>query len=331
MIESRRRFLCAQATWMAATLAPMGRARAEAPWPVKPVHIIVTFAPGGVTDSAGRIIAEAWARQLGQPVVVENRPGAAGNVGAAMVARADPDAYALVLVLEGTIVINPHVFDNMGYDPMKDLVPVAKVGDSAIVLVANPSVPVRSLAQAIELSKRRPGGLSFGTAGAMTITHIAGELLAQRTGANLTHIPYRGGGPAVTDVLSGQIPLAFVSAASVQQYIKSGALVALAQQAPRRAATLPDVPTFAESGVPDFLAYSWAGIFASAKTPAALIARVNSSVNGVLSEPVVQDHLAVIGIAATPISNHDFEAEIRREFDWYGPLLKKAGIRATSP
>jgi tripartite-type tricarboxylate transporter receptor subunit TctC len=327
--QTRRDFMITQTAVVATTLGMTRAAMAQPSWPTKPVHLIVTFAPGGVTDSAGRIVAEALTKRIGQAVVVENRPGAAGNVAAGDVARSDPDAYSMVVVLEGTIVINPHVFDHMGYDPMKDLVPVAKVGDSSIVMVANPSVPARTLQEAIALSKTRPGGLSFGTAGAMTITHIAGELLAQRTGAKLTHIPYRGGGPAVTDVLSGQIPLAFVSAASVQQYIKSGALVALAQQSPKRASTLPDVPTFAESGIADFLAYSWAGIFAPAKTPASLVAQVNKALNEVLADPAVRDHLSLVGIAATPIPPDVFKAEIQRQFDWYGPLLKQAGIRAS--
>jgi tripartite-type tricarboxylate transporter receptor subunit TctC len=327
--QTRREFMIAQTAAVAATLGTARFVSAEPSWPAKPVRLTVTFAPGGVTDSAGRIVADALAKRTAQTIIVENRPGAAGNVGAGDVVRADPDACSMVLVLEGTIVINPHVFDRIGFDPMKDLAPVAKVGDSAIVMVANPSLPARTLQEAIALSKTRPAGLSFGTAGAMTITHIAGELLAQRTGAKLTHIPYRGGGPAVTDVLSGQIPLAFVSAASVQQYIKSGALVALAQQTPRRASTLPDVPTFAESGIPNFLAYSWAGIFAPAKTPAPLIAQVNKALNEVLVDPGVRDRLSLIGIAATAIQPDAFKAEIQRQFDWYGPLLKQAGIRAT--
>lgn len=328
MVQSRRHFVGAQAALWAAGMVPL-RLWAQT-WPAKPVRLVVTFAPGGVTDSVGRVLAEQLQRRLGQSVIVENRPGAAGNIGALNVAKSEPDGSSMVLVLEGTIVINPHVFDKLGYDPMKDLVPIAKVGDSAIVLVANPALPAKTLQEMIALSKTRPGGLSFGTAGAMTITHIAGELLKQRTGANLTHIPYRGGGPAVTDALGGQIPLAFVSAASVQQYVKSGALVALAQQSPKRSSTLSDVPTFAECGVSDFQAYSWAGLLAPAKTPPAVVERCNAEINAVLADQAVQDRLAAIGIAATPVSPGVFAAQIQREFDWYGPLLKQAGIRANS-
>lgn len=328
MVQSRRQFVAAQAALWAAGMMPL-RLLAQA-WPGKPVRLVVTFAPGGVTDSVARVLAEQLQRRLSQSVIVENRPGAAGNIGAQNVAKSDPDGSSMVLVLEGTIVVNPHVFDKMGYDPMKDLVPVAKVGDSAIVLVANPALPVKTLQEMIALSKARPGGLSYGTAGAMTITHIAGELLKQRTGARLTHIPYRGGGPAVTDALGGQIPLAFVSAASVQQHIKSGALIALAQQSPKRSSTLPDVPTFAECGVADFLAFSWAGLFASTKTPPAVVERLNAEINAVLADPAVHERLGVIGIAVTPMSPAAFATQVQREFDWYGPLLKQAGIRADS-
>jgi tripartite-type tricarboxylate transporter receptor subunit TctC len=325
--RSRRQFVQAQAAWCAAGLLPSA-AWAQAPWPGKPVRLVVTFAPGGVTDSVARVLAEQLQRRLGQTVIVENKPGAAGNIGAQSVARSDPDGTSMVMVLEGTIVFNPHLFDKLSYDPMKDLVPIAKVGDSAIVLVANPTLGAKTLQEMIALSKTRPAGLSYGTAGAMTITHIAGELLKQRTGAKMTHIPYCGGGPAVTDVLGGQIPLAFVSAASVQQHVKSGALVGLAQQSPKRSSTLPDVPTFAECGVTDYQAFSWAGLFAAAKTPAAVVERWNAEINAVLADPAVQERLALIGIAATPASTTAFGAQIQREFDWYGPLLKQAGLRA---
>jgi tripartite-type tricarboxylate transporter receptor subunit TctC len=160
-----------------------GLARAQAAWPAKPVHLHVTFAPGGVTDAAGRLLAEHLTRRFGQTVVVENRPGAAGNIGAGFVAKSEPDGYNLVLVLEGTIVFNPHLYDKMTYDPVKDLVPVGKVGDSTIVFVAHPSAGVKNLQEAIALSRARSGGLSYATAGAMTITHIVGEMMKQRTNA----------------------------------------------------------------------------------------------------------------------------------------------------
>lgn len=329
MHPTRRTFVITPAALAAAALAPQG-ASAQAAWPTKPVHLTVTFAPGGVTDSAGRLLAEHLTRRLGQSVVVENRPGAAGNIGASYVAKTEPDGHQLVLVLEGTITINPHVYDKMSYDPLKDLVPAGKVGDSTIVFVAHPSVGVKTLQEAIELSRTRPGGLSYGTAGTMTITHIVGELMKQRTGANFIHVPYRGGGPAVADVQAGHIPLGFVSAASVQQMIRSGKLVALAVPSGKRSPALPDVPTFKESGIADFEANSWAGIFAPARTPPAVVDKFNSELNAVLAMPEVRERLAVMGITATPLKLDAFSAEIRRELDWYLPLLRQAGIRPES-
>lgn len=324
---SRREFIAAGAAVAATALLP-GAALAQPAWPARPVHLNVTFAPGGVTDSAGRLVAEHLSRRLGQPMVVENKPGAAGNIGGAFVAKAEADGYQLVLVLEGTIVINPHVYDRMAYDPVKDLVPAGKVGDSTVVFVAHPSLGARTLQEAIALSRSRPGGLSYGTAGAMTITHIAGELLNQRSGAKFVHVPYRGGGPAVVDLLANHVPLGFLSAASVVEHIRSGKVIALGVPSGRRSVALPDVPTFQESGVSNFDVNSWAGIFAPAKTPRAIVERFNAELRAVLSMPEVADRLATIGIIATPVDLDTFAAQIKRELDWYGPLLKQAGIRA---
>ena len=329
MTASRRHFVSSAASLAAAGWVP-GLARAQAAWPAKPVHLHVTFAPGGVTDAAGRLLAEHLTRRFGQTVVVENRPGAAGNIGAGFVAKSEPDGYNLVLVLEGTIVFNPHLYDKMTYDPVKDLVPVGKVGDSTIVFVAHPSVGVKNLQEAIALSRTRSGGLSYATAGAMTITHIVGEMMKQRTNANFVHVPYRGGGPAVSDLLAGHVPLGFVSAASVHQHLRSGKLIALGVPSARRSPTLLDVPTFEEAGVTGFAANPWAGIFAPARTPQAVVERFNSELNALLSTPEVRDRLAGMGITATPIRLDQFAAEIRRELDAYGPMLKQANIRADS-
>lgn len=324
---SRRKFVVASAATLAAGGLLPCSSLAQATWPTKPIHLVVTFAPGGVTDSATRLLSDQLARRLGQPVVIENRPGGAGNVGASYVAKSDPSGHTMVVVLEGTIVINPHVYEKMSYDPMKDLVPAGKIGNSTIVLVAHPSLGAKTLGEASALSKTRTGGLSYGTAGSMTITHIAGELMKLRTGANFVHIPYKGGGPAVADVLGGHIPLAFVSAASVQQHIRSGKLIALAVPSGNRSPALPDVPTFQETGIPNFDVNSWAGIFASSKTPQAVIERFNDALNAALIDPEIRERLATIGIVATPLKNDNFATDIRRELEWYGPLLKQSGLK----
>ena len=328
-LQSRRNFIARQGALAAcAALAP-ALLRAQPVWPTKPVHLIATFAPGGVIDSTSRLIGEYLAPLLGQPVIVENRPGSAGNIGAAYVAKSEPDGQTMVVVLEGTIVINPHVYASMPLDPLKDLVPAGKIGNSTIVFVANPALGVKTLQEAVALSRKTPGGLAYGTAGAMTITHIAAELMTQQTGANFLHVPYKGGGPAVADVLAGHVPLAFVSATSVEQHIRAGRLIGLGVPSGKRSATLPDVPTFIESGLTGFEVTSWAGIFAPAGTPAAVLGKFNAALNTVLAKPEVVSKLAVAGIAATPISLAQFKADIQRELAWYGPLLKKAGIKAS--
>jgi len=329
MSKTRRNFVTAASFFAAAICAPR-LALAQAIWPSRPVHVHVTFAPGGVTDAAGRLLAEHLTRRFGQSVVVENRPGAAGNIGAGYVAKAEPDGYNLVLVLEGTIVFNPHLYDKMGFDPLRDLVPMGKVGESTIVFVAHPSVGVKTLQDSIALSRSRSEGLSYGTAGAMTITHIVGEMLKQRTSANFVHVPYRGGALAVTDLLAGHVPLGFVSAASVHQQIRSGKLIALGVPSARRSPALPDVPTFEEAGVSGFVANSWVGIFAPARTPTAVVERFNTELNALLGTLEVRDRLASMGITATPIGLDQFALEIRRELDSYGPMLKQAKIRADS-
>lgn len=328
-MQSRRTFIARQGALAASMALAPALLRAQPAWPSKPVHLVATFAPGGVIDSTSRLLGEYMAPLIGQPVLVENRPGSAGNIGAAYVAKSAPDAQTLLVVLEGTIVINPHVYATMPLDPLKDLAPAGKIGNSTIVFVANPKLGVATLQEAVALSRKTQGGLAYGTAGAMTITHIAGELMTQQTGANFLHVPYKGGGPAVADVLAGHVPLAFVSATSVEQHIRAGRLIGLGVPSPQRSPSLPAVPTFIESGLAGFEVTSWAGIFAPAATPSAVLAQFHAALNTVLSKPEVVAKLAASGIAATPITLAQFSADIQRELAWYGPLLRKAGIRAS--
>ncbi|MEY4073888.1 MAG: putative extracytoplasmic binding receptor, partial [Pseudomonadota bacterium] len=182
--------------------------QAQSNWPNKPIKLVIPFAPGGVTDTSGRIIADYLSKKLGQQVVADNRPGASGNIGSQVVATSEPDGYTLLLVLDGTFVINPHVYDKVPFDPLRDFSPIGKIGDSTTMLVAHPSFKANSLRELIELSKSQPGGVSYGTSGTGSIVHLAGEMVKQRTGANLVHIPYKGGAPAIADALAGHTPLA---------------------------------------------------------------------------------------------------------------------------
>lgn len=331
MRHSSRRHLLQQ-TLTASALAIFAAALpqyalAQAAYPSKPIRLVVPFVPGGVTDTSGRLIAEQLSKRLGQQVIVDNRPGASGNIGTQLVATSPPDGYTLVLAFDGTMVINPHVFEKMSFDTIRDFAPVGKIGDAVLILVANPSLPAKTLQEVIALSKTQAGGLSYGTSGTGGTPHIAGEQLKLRTGANLTHVPYKGGGQAMTDVLGGQIPLVYTAVAGAQGQVKAGRLKPIAVSSAQRSRSLPDVPTFIESGVPDFEVNSWVGLLAPAKTPKAIIDKLNAELNAVLNDPETRDKLNVMGIAATPGAPEKFGDEMKRDLQRYGPVVKAAGIK----
>jgi tripartite-type tricarboxylate transporter receptor subunit TctC len=312
---------------LAACLMPYA-ASAQGTYPDRPIRLVVPFAPGGVTDTSGRVIAEALSKRLGQQVIVENKAGASGNIGTQGVATAPPDGYTLVLGFDGTLVINPHVFPSIPFDTVKDLAPVGKIGDADLIIVAHPSFPAKTLRELIDYSKKDPKGVSYGTSGVGGTPHIAGELLAQQTGAKLVHVPYKGGGQAMADALGGQIPLVFTAVAGAQQHVKSGKLAAIAVSSSKRSTSLPDVPTFVESGVPDFVVSSWVGILAPARTPQAIVERLNRELNAVLATPEMIEQLGKLGIAATPGTPDAFGAQIKADLAKYGKVVKAAGIKA---
>ena len=280
----------------------------------------------GLTDRL--LIAEQLSKRLGQQVIVDNKPGASGNIGTQQVAAAAPDGYTLVLGFDGTLVINPHVFEKVPFDTLKDFAPIGKIGDAVLILVAHPAVAAKTLQEVIALSKTQAGGLSYGTSGTGGTPHIAGEQLKLRTGANLVHVPYKGGGQALTDVLGGNIPLVYTAVAGAQGHVKAGKLRAIAVSSAQRSKSLPDVPTFIESGVADFEVSSWVGLLAPAKTPKAIIDRLNLELNAVLNDPEVREKLNLMGIAATPGSADKFGDDMKRELARYGPVVKAAGIRS---
>jgi len=311
-----------------ALLLGSGGAWAQAAYPSKPIRLVVPFTPGGVTDTSGRLIAEQLSKRLGQQVVVDNKPGASGTIGTQLVATAEPDGYTLLLGFDGTLVINPHVFPKVGFDTAKDFAPIGKIGDAILILVSHPGVAAKSLKEVIALSKTQAGGLSYGTSGTGGTPHIAGELLKQRTGANLTHIPYKGGGQAMTDVLGGNIPLVYTAVAGAIQHVKSGKLHAVAVSSAQRASSLPDVPTFIENGVTDFDINSWVGLLAPAKTPKPVLDKLNTELNAVLNDPAVRERLSVLGITASPGSADKFGQEMQRDLGRFGAVVKSANIKA---
>ena len=305
----------------------LSAAAAAQEYPDKPVRIIVPFAPAGVTDNAARVIAEPLSARLGQQVLIENRPGAGGNIGSQAVAQAAPDGYTLLLGYDGTLVINPHVYAKFPFDTLKALAPVTKLGDATLIMVAHPSLPVRNLAEFMVYAKREGKTFPFGTSGTGNTTHLVAELLKQRAGLPMEHVPYKGGGQAITDVLGGQIPLVFTAVATAQQYVKSGRLVALAVPSARRSSSLPDVPTFVESGVADFDVASWVGILAPARTPRPIVDRLHRELAAILKMPAVRERYAVLGIEPVGNTPDEFAADMRADLARWEKVVKAANIR----
>jgi len=299
----------------------------SADFPTRPIRLVVPFAPGGVTDTGARIVADKLGQRLGQTVVVENRPGAAGNIGTQAVVNAEPDGYTLVVGFDGTIVINPHVYAKIGFDPLKDFTPVSKIGDAVLILVANPKVPVKTLQELIAYSKAQPNGVSYGSAGTGSTPHLGGELFKLRTGAKLEHIPYKGGGQAMTDVVGGTIPLLYTAVAGAYPFVQKDQVRALAVSSKQRLASLPDVPTFEESGVPDFEVNSWIGILAPKGTPAAITKKLQENIRAVVMEPATRERLAGLGIVSSGNTPEEFGQQIREDLAKYEAVVKQVGIK----
>ena len=296
-------------------------------WPAKPVRIVVPFSPGGFADSSVRSIADRLGARLGQSVVVDNRPGAAGNIGAEQVAKSPPDGYTLLLAYDGTVVVNPHVYAKLGFDTLRDFAPVTKLGDGAIIIVAHPSLPANNLRELIALAKAKPGTLNFGSAGTGSTAHLACEMLNQRAGIDLIHVPYKGGGQAMADVVGGQIPLVCTAIATAQQFLKAGKLKGIGISTEKRDPAMPEVPTFAESGLPGFVVTSWMGILAPANTPRAVIERLQTEIAAVLQLPDVRARYAVLGIDPVGNKPDEYAAQIRADLEGWGPVVKKANVR----
>jgi tripartite-type tricarboxylate transporter receptor subunit TctC len=296
-------------------------------YPEKPVRLIVPFAPAGVTDNSARVIAEPLSARLGQQVLVENRPGASGNIGTQAVAQSAPDGYTLLLGFDGTMVINPHVFAKIAFDTLKDFTPVTKLGDATLILVAHPSLGAKNLTELIALAKAGSRPLPYGTSGTGGTPHLAGELLRQRTGIALEHIPYKGGGQAITDVLGGQIPLVFTAIATARQYVRNARLVALGVPGAKRSAALPEVPTFMESGLADFDVASWVGIFTPAKTPRPVVDRLQREIAAVLRTPLVQERYAALGIEPVGNTPEEFSAQVRADLGRWEKVVRAAHIK----
>jgi tripartite-type tricarboxylate transporter receptor subunit TctC len=301
---------------------------AQGKYPQRTVTLVVPTPPGGSTDFTARLIVEPLTRALGQPVIVDNRPGASGNIGNQFVARAKPDGYTLLMAYSGYQVGNPHLFKDAGWDPLKDFVPVAMVTRAPQVFAIPNALPVNSLQELIAYAKKNPGKLNYASSGNGSIQHIAGELFKQLTGTFITHIPYRGSGPAVQDLLAGTVDLHITTPASVVSHIKSGRLRALAVTSAKRLPSLPDVPTATEAGLKGYDLDSWFALYAPAGTPAPIVQQLNGEVNKILQMPDVRKKAEDSGTsveAFTPAQLGDFT---RKELDYWGGVIKSAKITA---
>ena len=303
---------------------------AEGPgvWPTRPVRAVLPVPPGGVIDNTMRVIVEALSARLGQQLVIENHPGANGAIGAQLVANAPADGHTLLAAVDGTMMVslNPRLFPAAPVSTLRDLAPVTKLGDFGLILVAHPSLKARTLAEFIALARRTGDTYGFGTSGIGSTTHLAGEMLAQRTGILLSHIPYKGGGQALTDVLGGQIPLIMTTVPTAQQYVKAGRLVGLGVSSSRRSAGLPDTGTYAENGVADFDVSGWVGIFMPVKTPTAILERMQREIAAVIALPDVRARYAEIGMEPSGLPVAEFTREIRAGSERWAEVVARGRI-----
>jgi tripartite-type tricarboxylate transporter receptor subunit TctC len=297
-------------------------------YPVKPVRIVVAFPAGGNADILARVLAQKLNESWGQSVVIDNRAGASGIIGTELVAKAPPDGYTLIMGTTGSHTTNPAVFAKLPYDPVKDFAPVSNFADSPFLLVVHPSVPVKTLKELIALARARPAQLHYASFGTGSSAHLGGELLRSMAKIDIVHVPYKGGPPALADVLGGHVPMMLNSLPAVVPQIKAGRLRALATAATKRAATAPDTPTFAEAGLPGYEAGSWYGLLAPAATPRDIITRLHGEVVRILTLSDVKLRLATEG--AEPIGNtpEQFGEQIRRDIARWGQVAREAKVKA---
>ncbi len=320
-----RRAAVAAACVSAATAALLPLSAGAQNYPAKTITIIVPFAAGGTTDILARIVAQGMGSELGQPVVVDNRAGAGGNIGGQLAARAPADGYTLFMGTVGTHAINAALYKKMPFDPIKDFAPLTRVANVPNLLVANPSQPFKTVPELIAYAKAHPGKINFGSSGSGSSIHLSGELFKSMAKVDMQHVPYKGSAPAVTDLLGNQIAIMFDNMPSAIQHVRSGKLRAIAVTTATRSPELPDVPTVAESGVPGYEATSWFGMFAPAGTPAPVVAKLNATIVKVLAQPEIKKKLAEQGAEAAGETPEQFAAFIQKESVKWGKVVKESG------
>lgn len=304
-------------------LLPLAHAQS---WPTKPIKVIVNFPPGGAADQLARIVGQPLSEALGQPVVIENRGGAGGNIGGDAVAKSPADGYTLLLSSGGMVSINPHLYARMPFDPAKDLRPVASIARIAVYLVTRPELPTKNVNELVAYLKANPGKVTFGSPGTGSSPHLAAELLKSMTGTYAVHVPYRGGGPALQDLLGGQFDFWFDPGVGLP-HVRTGKLKLLAVGSPKRSPLFPDVPTMSEAGLKGFDADSYFGLYAPSATPNEVVNRVNTEMNKILANASIRERIVALGGEAAPGTPADFGARAAIDSKRFGELIKSRGIK----
>ena len=324
-MRARRAVLAAAIA--AAALAAVPATAQTGDYPTKPIRVVVTFPPGGSTDAVIRLIQPRVAERLGQPIVVDNRPGAGGNIGLTVVAQAPGDGYTIGVGAAGALAVNPSLYAKMPFDPLKDLQPVAMLAAIPFVLIGQPGLPAKSLKELIAYAKANPGKVTVGHGGNGTAMHLSAALFGQMSGTELTQVPYKGSGPAALDVLAGNVSLAVVDLPAALPQIEAGKVVAYAVTSPQRVASLPNVPTMAEAGVPGYDSTGWFGVVAPASTPSSIVRTLNGAINAALTDDAVQASIRKLGVEPVAESRQAFDDYIRSETRKWADVVKSAGIK----
>jgi tripartite-type tricarboxylate transporter receptor subunit TctC len=322
-----RSYRCAVLTALIAAVSAGAAPAAAQTYPSRPLTLVVPFPPGGSATIIARIIADKMSEGLGQQIVVDNRGGAGGSIAARQVAKSAPDGATLLLAFTGTLAVSPLIFANVGYDPRKDFAGIGLIGMAPSVLAVHPSVPARSVADLVGIAKAEPGKIQYGSPGIGTTNHLAGELLAAMTGIRITHIPYKGTGPAITDLLGGHIAMMFAPIPAAHGNVSAGALRALGVTSLKRSSLWPDIPTVAETGLPGFEVVQRSTLLAPAGTPRAIIERLNKELNAVLATDEVRRRLAVEGGEPVPGAPEEYAADIDREEMRWSKLVATIGLK----
>ena len=313
---------------LAAAVCTMSGIASAQTYPGKPIRIVVGFAAGGPADVMARLVGQRMASLLGQSIVIDNRPGAGGTIGARAVAEADPDGYTLLLGNTSTLVIGPLIHKNVNYDPVRGFAPIASLGTTSNLLIVPPALPVTSVRELIALARSSPGKLNYSSAGIGTPPHLIGEMFKQRLGLDIVHVPYKGGGPSVTAVVTGEAQFSFENPASALPLVQAGNVRALAATGETRGSQTPDLPTMIEAGVPDFTSVSFTAVVAPAGTPSAIVSRLNASINESLRSPEVAGTLTKLSVDAKISSPAEFAAFLAKERDKWTTVVKSAGVQS---